>query len=198
MPAEPVLIAWPRPAAPPGPATLVSVVIPTYRRPQLLARALRSALAQTHTALEVVVVIDGPDDATLDLCASLGDPRLRTCALPAPVGGAAARNTGVQTARGSWIAFLDDDDAWLPTKLERQLACAQAAAPTRPVVACQIIGRYPRQDYLWPKRLPRPGEPLCEYLFNRRSFFRGEGQLQTSMLLVPRDLMLRVQNRGEL
>jgi glycosyltransferase involved in cell wall biosynthesis len=107
------------------------------------------------------------------------------------VGGSEARNRGVLAAEGEWIAFLDDDDEWLTTKLEKQLRLAENSG-ARVVISCQVVGRYSGQDYLWPRRTPAEGEPICEYLFNRRTWFRGEGQLQTSTLLVPRKLMQEV------
>ena len=94
----------------------VSAVIPTRGRPELLRRAVRSALAQTLRDIEVVVVIDGPDPVTHGVLQELAqqDSRLRVLALPSSVGGSDARNRGVDAAAGEWIAFLDDDDEWLP------------------------------------------------------------------------------------
>lgn len=102
--------------------TLISAVIPTRDRPELLLRATRSALAQTYKNLEVVVVIDGWSAATSKALESIVDKRLRVVTLNQSVGGGAARNEGVQHAKGDWIAFLDDDDEWLPEKLVKQAA----------------------------------------------------------------------------
>ena len=171
--------------------TLVSVVIPTRHRLGLLQRALNSARGQTYQPIEIVVVVDGLDLETEKYLRELGDSRVRLLALADPVGGSDARNAGVTEALGTWIAFLDDDDEWFPTKIQRQMDLADNAGDTLSVIACKVIGRYPNHDYVWARRHPAPGEPLCEYLFNRRSLFRGEGQLQTSMLVVSRELMLR-------
>jgi glycosyltransferase involved in cell wall biosynthesis len=103
---------------------LVSVVIPTRYRPEMVCRSVLSALRQTHPNLEVIVVVDGPDPLTIAALGALDDPRLRTVPLPENVGGSDARNCGVRTSKGEWIAFLDDDDEWLPQKLEKQLALA--------------------------------------------------------------------------
>ena len=84
----------------------VSAVIPTRHRPGSLLRALESALAQTHSPAEVIVVIDGPDPATESMLSTMTDERLRVLALPAAVGGSEARNVGVRAASGQWIAFL--------------------------------------------------------------------------------------------
>ncbi|MFZ3217913.1 MAG: glycosyltransferase [Candidatus Acidiferrales bacterium] len=174
------------------PNPLVTAVIPTRNRPDLLQRAIASVRAQTYDPIEIVVVIDGPDDATRAVLGGVADERLRIIALEKSVGGSDARNIGVQNARSEWIAFLDDDDEWLPTKIEKQMAVALQAAEPYPVVSAQLIAKSPYGNFVWPRRFPAQSEPLCEYLFNRKSFARGEGQLQTSMLLTRRSLMERV------
>jgi glycosyltransferase involved in cell wall biosynthesis len=179
-------------------APRVSVVIPTRGRAALLRRSVASALAQTMADLEVVVVVDGADPETLTALAEVNDPRVRRLPLAEPRGGAGARNAAVQAARGEWIAFLDDDDEWLPPKLERQLEVAAGSAYAHPVIACRVIGRSPRGDYVWPRRLPRAAEPIGDYLLVRRGLFQGEGLVQTSMLLVRRVDLLAVPFRAEL
>jgi glycosyltransferase involved in cell wall biosynthesis len=102
----------------------ISVVIPTYNCAHLLPNAIRSAYAQTVPPLEVIVVDDGCTDDTADVA------RTMAASLPSnftliqkPNGGeASARNCGVAAASGEYIAFLDQDDVWLPDKLRRQLA----------------------------------------------------------------------------
>lgn len=170
---------------------LVSVVIPTRDRPDLLLRAIATVLEQTHRQLEVVVVIDGPDEATQGALSAVGDERLRWLVNESSLGGAEARNVGVREARGEWVAFLDDDDEWLPTKLERQLSLLREA--DRPsLVSCRIVTRTPRRDFIGPERQPRPGEHLSDYLFRpRRPLARG-ARLQTSAVVVPRQLALDV------
>lgn len=99
----------------------VTAIIPTYNRANLVARAVRSALAQTHKELEVIVVDDGSADDTSDKVSALCDPRVRYIRHEGNKGLPAARNTGIRASSGQFIAFLDDDDEWRPTKLERQL-----------------------------------------------------------------------------
>jgi glycosyltransferase involved in cell wall biosynthesis len=171
---------------------LVSVVIPTRGRPELLCRAVRSALAQTLADIEVVVVIDGFDSATgLRLRAlQQEDERLHVVALKISVGGSDARNRGVDEARGEWIAFLDDDDEWFPTKLAAQFdAVSRSSAPIL-IGTCRMIARTPGRDYVWPRRLPAGNEQIGEYLLARTSLTRGEGYIQTSTFFVRRALML--------
>ncbi len=172
--------------------TTVSVIIPTRYRPQLVTRAIASALAQTLNAFEVVVVVDGPDPETVDAVKQIDDPRLRVVELPVNVRLAGARNAGVEAAKGTWVAFLDDDDEWFPEKLERQLAVAERSPYTCPLVATRFIAKTPKGDFTWPRRLPDAGEHLSEYLFVRSSLFQGEGQVLPSTLMARRDLLRRV------
>jgi len=99
----------------------VSVIIPTHNRPELLKRAINSVLAQTYQDFEIIVVDDG-DISAEDIVKSFSDSRIRFIRHETPHrGGSATRNTGIQNATGEFIAFLDDDDEWLPGKLEVQM-----------------------------------------------------------------------------
>jgi glycosyltransferase involved in cell wall biosynthesis len=100
----------------------VGVVIPTYRRPELLAAAIRSVLAQTYQDFEIVVVDDNSGDDTEQVVRSFGDARIRYVAHDRNRRCGAAKNTGVRSSTSELVAFLDDDDEWLPRKLERQVA----------------------------------------------------------------------------
>jgi len=170
----------------------VSVVIPTLNRPDLAVRAVHSALAQTHTALEVIVVVDGPEAETEAALARVGDPRLRVLVLPERGKAPNARNQGALAATGRWTALLDDDDEWLPNKIETQLKLAATATKSSPVVATRMISRSPRADSVMPRRLPAPGEPLSEYFTVRRGLFYGDGFIQTSTIMAPTELLRRV------
>lgn len=101
---------------------MVSVIVPVRNRPQAVARAVRSVLAQTWTQWELLVVDDGSDDATPQVLRALAgeEPRLRVLTVP-PRGVSHARNRGVEASQGEWIALLDSDDLWLPRKLEVQM-----------------------------------------------------------------------------
>lgn len=111
---------------------VVSVVIPTHNRSQLVARAIRSVQRQTYAKLEIIVVDDASNDDTAAVVQSIADPRIRYVRHERNRGGAAARNTGICAATGDYIAFLDDDDEWEPAKTSTQL---QALA-TCDVVLC--------------------------------------------------------------
>lgn len=100
------------------PAT-VSVVIPTCNRRELLSQSLRSVLSQSRAADEIIVVDDGSTDGTIERVHE-AFPEVRVLSQENR-GVSAARNRGIEAAKGDWIAFLDSDDEWLPRKLERQL-----------------------------------------------------------------------------
>lgn len=101
--------------------TTVSVVIPTYERPEFLPGAIETAIGQTYDDIEVIVVDDG---STENYAPEIVDdyPEIVTCVqLPSNQGLSAARNAGIQEASGEYIAFLDDDDRWHRTKLAKQV-----------------------------------------------------------------------------
>lgn len=100
--------------------TSVSVIVPTYNRSSVLSRALRSILAQTRPANQIIVVDDGSTDGTADRI-TRGFPQIDLLQQENR-GVSAARNRGILASRGEWIALLDSDDEWRPQKLERQLA----------------------------------------------------------------------------
>lgn len=99
---------------------LVSAIITTHNRKDLLKRAINSVFKQTYTNIELIVVDDCSTDGTGDLCKDLP---LQYIYIPKEEskGGNYARNTGIKAAKGEYIAFLDDDDYWLPTKIEKQV-----------------------------------------------------------------------------
>lgn len=177
---------------------LVSVVIPTRNRPYLVARAVHSALTQSLVEIEVIVVVDGPDDATLQVLNQIDDPRLEVCTLSQHLGVSNARNAGIRKARSKWIAFLDDDDEWLPQKLEIQLQTAQQSVYDYPIISCRIIARTPAGDFFWPLRFPRPNELLSEYIICRRNPISGEGLILPSTIFTKKELLLRIPFKSEL
>lgn len=103
----------------------VSVIIPTYNRGAFLEETVSSALAQTFTNWEILVVDDGSTDHTESVLAPYADA-LRYVRI-AHSGVSAARNVGIRETGGEWVAFLDSDDLWLPKKLERQIRALQSS-----------------------------------------------------------------------
>lgn len=104
----------------------VSIIVPTFNRCSLLVRAVKSVLGQTYRDTEVIVVDDGSTDDTLEAVQSLADHRVILVALDGNCGAPAARNAGIATSHGEFVAFLDSDDYWLPDKLERQMGLLQS------------------------------------------------------------------------
>ena len=135
---------------------------------------------------EVIVVVDGPDPATCQALSSLGDPRVRVIALETSVGGAEARNVGARAASGDWIALLDDDDEWLPTKLEKQLQAAARQPGANVVVSRHLLRAEDAEDVVRPRRMPRAGESITDFMFDYLCYF------QTSTFLSKRSLFLEV------
>ncbi|HSY52282.1 MAG TPA: glycosyltransferase [Thermoanaerobaculia bacterium] len=111
----------------------ISVIIPTYNYGRFLGEAIDSALAQSYSALEIIVVDDGSTDDTTRVLDAYGD-RIRAIRQDNQ-GVGAARNAGIAAARGKYVAFLDSDDIWKPEKLERQIALF-AADPDLGLVHC--------------------------------------------------------------
>jgi glycosyltransferase involved in cell wall biosynthesis len=107
---------------------LISVVIPCFNCQRTIRRAIESALAQTTTNIEVLVIDDGSTDGTQSVLRSILDPRLSCYYQPNSGGPAGPRNKGILRSKGQWIAFLDADDAWDPDKLEKCLDVSRAGA----------------------------------------------------------------------
>lgn len=107
----------------------VSVILPTHTRATLLKTAIASVLAQTYGDFELLVIDDASTDDTPAVLAQVPDARLRVVSTTAAHGDAAARNVGLAHAQGRYLAFLDDDDAWMPEKLAMQVATMETAPP---------------------------------------------------------------------
>jgi glycosyltransferase involved in cell wall biosynthesis len=124
-------------------APLVSVVVPAYNAERFLARAMRSALAQTYTNLELIVVDDGSTDATVEVIRSFRDPRVQYLSQPNH-GQGAARNHGIMSSAGRYVTFLDADDAYLPAKVQRQVQFLETHREYQ-VVFCDALHVFSRR-----------------------------------------------------
>ena len=102
---------------------LVSVIIPAYNAERFLRDAIESALSQTYTPIEIIVVDDGSTDATPEILQAYAD-KIKIIRQD-NAGLSAARNLGIAHSRGEWVAFLDADDMWDPEKIELQLSASQ-------------------------------------------------------------------------
>jgi glycosyltransferase involved in cell wall biosynthesis len=103
-------------------SSLVSVIIPAYNIEKLIRQSVDSVLSQTYDDFELVVVDDGSTDNTGQILRSIKDPRMTYHYQPNSGLPSKPRNAGVRLSKGEYVAFLDHDDLWLPTKLERQMA----------------------------------------------------------------------------
>lgn len=103
-------------------STLVSIVLPTHNRDAVIDRAIQSVLRQTYQEFELIVVDDASTDETEELVDSYRDGRVTYVRHDVNRGAPAARNTGFQNASGELVAYIDSDDEWLPSKLEKQVA----------------------------------------------------------------------------
>jgi len=188
---------------------LVSVVIPTRNRCERLARAIESAKAQTWTNIEIVVVDDASTDDTpayLEQLA-LADHRVKGVRNERPLGGGGARNRGVAAANGTYIAFLDDDDIWLPEKLEAQLALLQDS-PRAAAVSCGFVAEFP----IFGKRSVRVLPPRNEQQLLRSNHLGGASMCLTTKVALEAiggfdpalrsgqdwDLWIKLFDRGEI
>ena len=114
---------------------LVSVIIATYNRAHIISHAIESVLKQTCKDYEIIVVDDGSSDGTEQLLRERYAEKIVYIGREANAGLSAARNTGIQAARGRYVAILDDDDLWLPEKLEMQI-CLIEKQPSLGLVYC--------------------------------------------------------------
>lgn len=125
---------------------LVSVIIPTRNRGSLIGRAIRSVLAQSLSAWELIIVDDASIDNTMDMVKSFSDDRILYLKMERRVGAAAARNSGIRLARGQYVAFLDSDDEWMSNKLQMQLQIFDKAPPSTGLVYCGVVKRSRAHD----------------------------------------------------
>jgi hypothetical protein len=157
----------------PLPEARVATIIATYRRPELLLRAVDSALAQTISDHMVLVIDDGAGLPALPT-----DPRLRACSLSVNTAVAGVvRNVGIRLTRSTYVAFLDDDNEWEPDHLEVSLRALETGAPDQ----------WPGLVYTGLKRVFPDGRLLDEIStpFDRR-LLAGKAYVDTSALVIRR------------
>ncbi|HEX7875232.1 MAG TPA: glycosyltransferase [Sphingobium sp.] len=166
-------------------APFFSVVIPLYNRADIVRDTIRSVQAQDWRDFEIIVIDDGSRDDPAPVIEALGDPRVRYVRQE-NAGGGAARNRGIEEARGRYIAFLDSDDLFLPGKLSI-MAKALAGDDDRTVLYSRMkVDRGVDRYWIRPERGIRDGEDVGEYLFCANQF------MQTSTMVVPTILAQRV------
>lgn len=100
---------------------LVSIIMPSYNTAQFIKESINSVLAQTYTNWELIIVDDCSQDNTDEIITEYKDNRIKYIKNDTNVGAAISRNIALRMAKGKWIAFLDSDDLWVSTKLEKQI-----------------------------------------------------------------------------
>ncbi len=136
-------------------SVVVSVIIPTYKRAEKLSRAIESVLNQTFHNLEIIVVDDNSNDDAFRKSTEIimqkfsNNPKVIYLKHSINKNGSAARNTGIKYSTGMYVAFLDDDDYFLPTKIEKQVTLLEGNLDLYGGVCCDHIAIY--QKYIYNK-----------------------------------------------
>lgn len=173
---------------------LVSVVIPTYSRNDMLEKAINCIQKQTHQNLDIIVVDDNPPESEFRLSTQkimqkyATDERIRYIQNPQNLGGAGARNVGIEASKGEYIAFLDDDDEYYPEKIEKQLQVfLDSKSDKLALVYCDVehVGKNNHVDCIIRKRYR--GNCLYEAI-------EDDCIASTSMWLVKKSLLESVGN----
>jgi len=162
---------------------MVSVIIPSYNRYDLLLKCLESVKNQTYRDLEIIVVNDGSDDERYSILEF--DPNIKYFKLPIRTGLAAkVRNYGISKSVGDWIAFLDDDDTWVPTKLSEQLEYADKYS-----FICSdafyenVIMRKERELHIWNEANPTDTNELTLNILKRHNLIINSSVLIKKQLI---------------
>jgi glycosyltransferase involved in cell wall biosynthesis len=174
---------------------LVSAIIPTYNRPVLVVRAVESVLAQTYENVEAVVAIDGVSKETRIALDRLCSPRVTVVETGISGGPVRARRAAVEASKGQILGLLDDDDEWMPQKIDQQMnfVHARGLLGSEFIVSCRIeMKSLDGGSVISPGNLYTSNVDLSEYLFDRRSPIARPGIIGSGTPLFPRSLVERV------
>lgn len=140
----------------------ISVVIPTHKRPHLLKRAIQSVLEQSLLPLEIIVVDDAGSAESAETVKNFNSDLIKYVHNADGRGASSSRNLGASFSNGDFIAFLDDDDEWLPLKLEKQVTLIEQLD----LDACfsQIQIKYENTELCYPTKSSMPVDPLISIL----------------------------------
>ncbi len=143
---------------------MVSVIVPTYNRPHLIGDSIESILAQSIQDIEIIVIDGSTNDSTRDTIDNISDPRIRYKRIENR-SAASSRNVGLSMAQGEFIAFNDDDDIWLPEKLEHQIKLIDAHLDC-PICFCAFEKKRGNRTQIIPDKM----ETGCALLFSKLLF----------------------------
>ncbi len=168
--------------------SLVSVIIPTYNRPEMLRLTLESIHNQTFSDFEVLVIDDGtPNSLNEELCREF--PKVQYFKIENSGGPSRPRNMGIQRAKGKYVTFLDDDDLWLPQKLEKQAAVLEDNSEFGIVhTPCKVINAYGEETS------ETIGQPRAKNLKHGDVSMRmiGDWTLMTSSVMIRKTILDKV------
>jgi glycosyltransferase involved in cell wall biosynthesis len=162
---------------------MVSVVMPVRNRAGIVATAIQSILVQTFANFEVVVVDDGSTDNTLDVLRTIVDARVRILASPNAKGVSAARNQGLDAARGEWIAYLDSDNVWEPDYL-----CAMVGA----ILHCHDADALYSAQYLYQQGLALPDS--VRFVAYNKTLLRNRNYIDLNCFVHRRSLLPQMED----
>lgn len=171
---------------------LVSVIIPTYNRAYCIEKAVESVLKQDYDNMEILIVDDGSTDDTETIIRNIGDERIKYYKILSNKGAGAARNVGIQHAKGKYIAFQDSDDVWVEGKLKKQVAvlensdygmvysCFEREFPDGRVekVPRDAIQKEAKEGYIYP-------------------YLLAESYISTQTMLVKKEVLYQIQGFDE-
>lgn len=189
---------------------LVSVVIPTYNRRDLVLRALESVFGQTYRPMEVIVVDDGSTDGTFEALTQATFPvKVEVLRLPTNQGPGATRNAGILHASGKYVAFLDSDDVWHTDNLERLVTQMEGSStPEKTLAFAQVWIKREHEVFVAPARAKASDESMADYLFANGGFVSTSAvalptAVAREVLFNPRmrihqdwDFYMRLEERG--
>ena len=162
----------------------VSVIIPSFNRPELTLRAVRSVLAQTWKNFEIIVIDDDSRSDQVFPIELIDDQRVRMIRHPANLGVSAARNTGVKESSYPLIAFLDSDDRWLPDKLASQITTYEKhGSETNALVYSSYYNEQGKRQIIYPLTSWKRNQALSDFIF------LDYGSIHTSTWLTSRTLL---------
>ena len=159
---------------------LISVVIPTYNRPELLKKAIQSVINQTYKNFEIIIVDDSSIKNNEKIIKNFNKKNIIYIKNKTRKGGGHSRNIGIKKAKGEYIAFLDDDDEWIPEKLEKQLKAYNT--PKLGIVVCYSLDK--RYDRV---RISKPPENV-DHKYLLKSFNLSS----TSTYMIKKDVLEKV------
>lgn len=163
----------------------VSVIVPVYNSEGSVAETLRSVLAQTYADFEIIIVDDGCTDKSIEICQQFADPRIKIVH-QRNRGLAGARNTGIRHAKGTYLAFIDSDDLWLPEKLAQHVEHLERS-PTVGVSFSRSSFIDEQGKPLGIYQMPKLTNITPDYLFCRNPIGNG------SSVVIRRDVLAEIK-----